>query len=171
MFEKLLGRVPSTKTSMQQNASSPKFKGYAPNTKIAYKPDLVPILENEHRELVSLYMDAMTAAQNRKAKRAKALLTDFKDVFIDHVLKENTSMYIYLRHSARRQSSQDAIQSVKGDMDQIARRVKQFLDHSIDEKTVVDAKFVLDMQDVGKVLMKRIEQEEAFVYPHYRPNI
>ncbi len=169
MFEKLLGRQPSAEQKREQDASLANSKGYAPNTKIAYKANLVPVLEKEHQVLVSLYMDAMTAAQNRKSNLAKTLLAKFKDAFVDHVLKENTSMYIYLRHSAKHKSSHDAIKSVKGEMDQIGRQVKQFLDHSIDEETVVDAKFVLDMQEIGEILMQRIEQEETFVYPHYRP--
>jgi len=169
MFEKLLGREPNTATTTKKNGPN-NTQRYAPKTKIAYKPNLVSNLQKENQELVSLYMDAMTAAQNRKSELVKELLTEFKDSFVDHLLKENTSLYIYLRQSAKRSSSQDAIKSVKGEMDQIGRKVRKFLDHSIDEQTIIDAKFVLDMQDIGAVLMKRIEQEETFVYPHYRPS-
>jgi len=169
MFEKLLGRQPTIKEEAKQGVLVTNRMGYAPNTKIAYKPTLVPTLQKEHQLLMSMFWKAVDAAESRKTDLTKELLNMFKDMFVDHVLKENTSLYIYLRHSAKKESSQEAVRALKRDMDVIGRKVKDFIDYANMETTEVDAQFISEMRSVGGLLQRRIEQEETFVYPTYQP--
>lgn len=166
MFEKFFGREEAERKERENSthADSPKF---APNTKIAYKPHLIPTLQKEHQQLLDVYERASVAAHARIPKRSKKLLEQFKDLFVDHVLRENTSLYIYLQHSAQGTTSQKAIRSVKSEMEQIGREVMQFLDYGTKESTEIDDEFLQRMDKISEILHRRIKQEEGYVYPNY----
>ncbi len=166
MFEKLFGRDEAElkEGEVSSRPDSPKF---APNTKIAYKPSLIPTLQKEHQELLDVYDRSSKAAHARLTKRAKKLLSQFKDMFVDHVLRENTSLYIDLQHSAQGVTSKRAIRSVKSEMEQIGREVMQFLDYGIKESTAIDDEFLQRMDEISEILHRRIKQEEGYVYPNY----
>lgn len=170
MLEKLLERFsqdkPTSATNEFLGASPAKF---APNTKIAYTPHLVPMLENQQRDLLAIYWKALTAAQNHKDELTRKYLIEFKDMLVEHLLKENTSLYIYLRNSVRKPSAQEAVKAIKVEMDKLARKIKQFLDKSIKQETF-DADFIEGLKLVGDALRERIEKEAAYVYPNYQPN-
>jgi len=141
---------------------------FAPNTKIAYKPTLIPTLEKENKELLSVFDLASKAAHARIGKRSKKLLNQFKSMFIDHVLREKTSLYIYLQHSARDEGSKKAIRSIKFEMEKIGREIMQFLDYATKEGTFIDDEFLDRMGEISEILHKRIMHEEGYVYPNYR---
>ena len=171
MFDKILDRLsPDKNKSVEKEVIASGSQRFAPNTKIAYKPDLVSTLQKEHSELQSLFWKTLTAAQNHKDELTRKLLIQFKDLFVDHVLKENTSLYLYLRHTASKPSSAEAMKNIKSDMDRLGRKIKQFLDESIHEDSSLDDEFIVRFKLVGAALDERIEMEEEFVYPHYRPN-
>lgn len=160
--EKTKGAVPKTVNETQES--------FAPNTRIAYKSTLVPTLEQEHKELMAIYWKALAAAQNHKTELTRKLLLKFKEQFVDHLLKENTSLYIYLRKSAKKPSTKQAVTSVKSEMDKIGRSIMRFLEESVKEDAVYDVVFVDKLTQMGDALSQRIEKEEAYVYPNYRPN-
>lgn len=160
--EKIKGAVPKTANETQES--------FAPNTRIAYKSTLVPTLEQEHKELMGVYWKALAAAQNHKKELTRKLLLKFKEQFVDHLLKENTSLYIYLRKSAKKPSAEEAVTSVKSEMDKIGRSIMRFLEESTKEDAVYDVVFVDKLTQMGEALSKRIEKEEAYVYPNYQPN-
>ena len=160
--EKMKGAVPKTVNETQES--------FAPNTRIAYKSTLVPTLEQEHKELMAIYWKALAAAQNHKTELTRKLLLKFKEQFVDHLLKENTSLYICLRKSAKKPSTKQAVTSVKSEMDKIGRSIMRFLEESVKEDAVYDVVFVDKLTQMGDALSQRIEKEEAYVYPNYRPN-
>lgn len=170
MLDKLLERFSQDKpTPVSSEFSSTAAVKFAPNTKIAYTPNLVPMLENQQKELLAVYWKTLTAAQNHKDELTRQYLIEFKDMLVEHLLKENTSLYIYLRNSARKPSAQEAVKAIKLEMDKLARTVRQFLDKSI-KQAAYDADFVERLKLVGDALRERIEKEAAYVYPNYQPN-
>lgn len=170
MFNKFLDRLSIDKLGRNgHSASQSTPERCAPNTKLAYNPTLVAKLEAENRQLLSAYWKTLAAAQNHQLELTKQLMVVFKDLLVDHLLRENTSLYVYLRHSAKRPSSRNAIKSVKSEMDQISRNVMHFLDKAIHEDINFDGDFIKRFEDIGAALTERIEKEEAFVYPNYRP--
>ncbi|RBP52858.1 hemerythrin domain-containing protein [Arenicella xantha] len=176
MLEKLIERLsPDKATPVSREVVNtplsqiPSTTQFAPNTKIAYKPKLVPLLEQQHRDLMAVYWKTLTAAQNHKNELTRQYLIEFKDLLVGHLLQENTSLYIYLRNSARKPSQKEAVTAIKTEMDKLARGIKQFLDKSI-KKTDYDADFVERLKLVGDALLERIEKEEAYVYPNYVAN-
>ena len=171
MFDKL--KLRKSKDSSKHNAQDQQHSQqsqFAPNTKIAYKPKLVPKLIEEHRALTDLYWQILTAAQNNEPDLTRSLLVKFKDLFVDHLLKENTSIYLYLSHSAKEQRSRQAVKSVKAEMDEIGRQVMRFIDNSTCQGAKFDSQFVQEFQRIGEALTRRIEMEEEYVYPSYRPS-
>jgi len=169
MFNKFLDRLSLEKLGSRK-LTQRSHNSCAPNTKLAYNPALVAKLEEENRQLLSVYWTTLTAAQNRQLELTKRLLVEFKDLLVDHLLRENTSLYVYLRHSARMPSSRKAVKSVKSEMDEISRNVMRFLDKAIHEDINFEGDFVMRFEEIGSALTERIEKEEAFVYPNYRPS-
>lgn len=166
MFEKIFSREGAKRKEVGHSTRSDSKK-FAPNTKISYKSSLIPTLQKEHQELLDIFDQASKAAHAKMAKRSKKLLLQFKDMFVDHVLRENTSLYIYLQHSAQTTTSEKAIRFVKTDMEKIAREVMQFLQYGIKETTSIDDEFLKRMDEISDVLNRRINQEEKHIYPNY----
>ena len=166
MFEKLFGRG-ETEQSESDDSNQLEVDAFAPNTKIAYKTTLIPTLEKEHQDLLDLYDHASKAAHAKLAKRTRKLLSQFKGQFIDHILRENTSLYIYLQHSAHAGAPKKSISLIKYEMEKIGREVMQFLEYGIKESTKIDDEFIKRMDAVSKIIHKRIEYEEGHVYPNY----
>ena len=165
MFEKLFG---NEKTQPRKRAALDQKPMFAPNTKIAYKPNLINVLQTEHRSLLDLFEKATMTAHAGMQQKSKAFFTEFKDKFVDHVLKENTSLYIFLQHSAKPGAAQKSISSAKHEMDLIAREIMQFLDYCIDDSTEFGSEFLERLNVVDKKLKKRIIDEESLIYPNYK---
>lgn len=166
MFEKVFSREEAI-SNEGEHATHFDSSKFAPNTKIAYKPTLIPTLQKENQELLSLYGQASKAAHARNTKLTKKLLAEFKYIFVHHVLHENTSLYIYLQHSAKDLTSKESIRYMKSEMDKIARKVIRFVDYGVKESTSIDYVFLQKMDEILKILRRRIKEEENFVYPNY----
>jgi hypothetical protein len=166
MFKKLFSREEAKPEKGRGKTHSNSLK-FAPNTKISYKPELIPDLQQEHRDLLNLYQQASKAAHAKIPKQSKKLLIQFKDIFVHHVLRENTSLYIYLQHSAQDETSEKSMKTVKAEMEKISREVMKFLNYAIKESTPINAEFLQRMGDISEILHDRIEQEEGDIYPDY----
>lgn len=166
MFESLFGRDEAENRERDRSTHSDSLV-FAPNTKIAYSSTLIPTLQRKNIELLDLYDQAEKAARARNIKQTKKLLGKFKYTFVNHVLHENTSLYLYLQRSAKDTTSKESIQFMKFEMDKIARKVMQFTRYGIKESTDIDAEFLQKMNSVSKILHSRIKEEENFVYPNY----
>lgn len=171
MFKKLFSREDANREEDKpekgkdtNHSDSPKF---APNTKISYKPELIKNLQKEHKNLLEVYDQASKAAHSKTPKRAKKLLIQFKDIFVHHVLLENTSLYIYLQRSAQNESSEQSMKAIKSEMEKISRDIMQFLNHAIKESTPIDAELLQKIDEISEVLHHRIKQEEGDIYPNY----
>jgi len=160
LFSKRKKKVEATKT---------KKKSYAGDTKIPYKSKLIPVLLNEHKALLSLYGDILAAANAKDADRTKLKLNKFKDLFSGHLIKENVSLYTYLSHSITDNDTSEAINLMKSEMYGIGKEVNSFLRHYTSEHADIDNVFIEKLEGLGEALVRRIENEEAHLYPVYQP--
>lgn len=167
MLGKLFGRDETERKESETSTRNNTHK-FAPNTKIAYKSTLIAEFEKDHVDLLELFEQASEAAQTGADKRSKLLLSQFKGMFVDHILRENTSLYLYLKHTAHGEASQKALRSIKLEMEKIASEVMRFLDHAIKESTPIDDDFLQRMSQASEKIHKRIRHEEDHVYPIYR---
>ena len=158
---------PQQALSIKKSTRTRAADAYAPNTKIAFKPELVALLLEEQQTLLSVFEKAsMTAYAGLNAK-SKVFFTEFKDIFVDHVLRENISVYIYLLHVTDNQKTENKIRKIKSEMDSIAREIMRFLKFCIDESTEFDEDVLVRIDSIGLQLKQRIETTESMVYPNY----
>jgi len=166
MLEKLFKTRPGF--SVKDDLNTKATKRFAPNTKIAYNPNLISVLEREHRQLADLFEKASMTAYAGMQKKSKVFFLEFKDRFIDNVLRQNISLYIYLQHAAKPGKDRKAIRKIKAEMDMIAREITHFLDYSIDERTDFDEEFLGRMEKIEKKIKQRTYAEESQVHPIYK---
>jgi len=141
---------------------------YAPSTKIQFKEKLIPALVAEHKVLLALHGKIIQAAENQDPAKTRLFLVKFKDLLVGHLLKENTSLYTYLRHSLGDDPSAELVMDMKYEMDSVARGITQFLKPAIEEGYSYDARFVEKFNEIGTALVRRVENEEDFLYPTYQ---
>jgi len=150
-----------TKT-LKQAVRKPKT-----STKISYNSDLVPTLIGEHKMLLKLHGEIIDSAKREEHQRTKKLLVKFKNLLVGHLLKENTSLYTYLKHSLSDPSSSELATGMKQEMDGIAQAVMQFIKTALEDDYVYDENFISEFSGIGAALVNRIESEENSLYLAY----
>ena len=70
----------------------------APGTQIAYKHSLISEYSAEHKQLLTIFNDAVLAYEQGRDDEFVAILQDLKTGLRKHLLDEEMNLYIYLRH-------------------------------------------------------------------------
>ena len=123
----------------------------------------------EHKALLSLYGEILAAAKADDTKLTKLKLHKFKDLFGGHLIKENVSLYTYLRHSIEDTDTSEIVNGMKSEMYGIGKEVNSFLRHYTNEHAEIDKAFIEKLEGLGSALVRRIENEESHLYPVYQP--
>ena len=147
-----------------------EIKHTAPGTEIAYDPDLVTDLMHDHQDLLGLFGQISEAYSAKDYDRIPALLKEFGSMLRGHLLKENIKLYIYLQHAFAEDSENSALmQDFRSEMNGIGKTVTSFLNLYSEESRDQQRKeaFGMELEAIGKVLVKRIETEESAFYPLY----
>ncbi len=145
---------------------------FAPNTSIPYHTTLIEDLKGDHQQLGVIFGELVAAASAGKTKETKAALDEFEGLLYDHLLKEKTSFYIYLRGIfSEDEGTLELVNYFSREMDAIQREVMKFLrkykasDLSADKIREMNT----ELDDLGKALTDRIKREESQLYPLYMP--
>ncbi len=145
---------------------------FAPNTNIPYRPTLIDDLKSDHQQLGVIFGELVAAASSGKAKETKIALDHFEGLLYEHLLKEKTSFYIYLRGIlSQDEGTLELVNHFSREMDGIQREVIKFLrkyknsDLSPNELSTMNN----ELRDLGKALTNRIKREESQLYPLYMP--
>ena len=145
---------------------------FAPNTSIPYHATLIDDLKSDHQQLGVIFADLVAAASAGNTKETRAALDQFEGLLYDHLLKEKTSFYIYLRGIfSQDESTLELVNHFSREMDGIQREVMKFLrkykasNLSPDELREMNT----ELDDLGKALTDRIKREESQLYPLYMP--
>lgn len=168
IFSKLFGgdekhRVPAATTGQRTEGAAGG---------IAYDAELVGRLKEEHQELVKIFTAIKTSAAENRYNHLPDLLASFKHSFLHHVSQENVKFYVYMQqHCALNADTLNFIFGVRKEMNDIARSVMKFIDAYITAApspgTV--ANFSAELDQIGAVLIKRVQMEESRLYPLYQP--
>lgn len=146
--------------------------GEAPGTHIAYSPELVSELKDDHQELLKLF-GAISAAHARgDLEETCELLDRFRSALGEHLIKENVRFYIYLEHALKKdQSSYELVHQFRREMDDIGKAVMAFLKRyrNLASDPALAKSFGADLGEIGKVLGERIRSEETTLYSLYLP--
>lgn len=144
----------------------------APGTQIRYDPKLVVQLKHEHQALLNLFVATQSAFMEEDLHAVVAHLEAFRIAIQSHLLKESVRLYIYLEHQlAGDETSYQMVHDFRYEMDGIGKAVTGFLNKykNLDTDINLVASFGPDLDAVGKVLVSRIQREEATLYPLYAP--
>lgn len=169
MFEFLFGRKKQTATAQD---SQPAAHSAAPGTHIAYSPELIDELKDDHHQLLQIFGAIGAAHAAGDLAETAVLLERFRSALAEHLLKENVRFYIYLEHALQKDASSHAlVHQFRREMDGIGKAVLAFLDRyrNIAADPVLTGSFAADLAAVGKVLGQRIRSEEQTLYSLYLP--
>lgn len=136
----------------------------------SFDPQLVPALLSDHIALLELIKRAGAAAATDNAQAAVKALFKFHCLLADHLLVENTRLYLYVRATwqTRAPESAQLSRAFQVEMNQITRSVTQFVEtYTANERAVLGPAFMVDLDSIRQTLRSRFAREESTLYPMY----
>ena len=143
---------------------------YAHGTRIAYDPQLIERLLDDHRRVVGIFTDIRQSFVAGDTLRAAALLDQFKSGIQAHLLTEEIKLYVYLQSAlAGDQMNRTLMRHMHHEMSLISQDVLNFLGkyNDLGKAPILNETFLADLDQVGVVLTERIQREETMLYPLY----
>ncbi|MDR2219843.1 MAG: hemerythrin domain-containing protein [Methylobacillus sp.] len=157
----------SDKTPPPQPSASPH---YAPGTRIAYDDHLIERLLADHRKLLALFTATRNAFVAGDTAHTTENLDQFKKEIQAHLLTEEIRLYVYLENAlANNDFNHTMMRNMHKEMASIGHDVLGFLDkyNALGKNHALSSSFIADLDQLGKVLIERIQQEESTLYPLY----
>ncbi len=177
LFDLLFGgkktvAAPAREPAVSNNpAPAPKGKAVnAPGTHIHHDADLIGSLMEDHQKLLKTFQAIGAASFAGELTKVQSLLAQFQTMIMDHLLKENVRLYVYLEHLLANDSvSHQMMHGFRHEMDGIGRVVVGFLEKykTIGQHPELAESFSTDLRGIGEALVARIKREEDILYPMY----
>lgn len=142
----------------------------APGTHIHHDADLIVSLKDDHQKLLRTFQAIGAASFAGELGKVQSLLGQFQTMIMDHLLKENVRLYVYLEHLlANDPVSHQMMHGFRHEMDGIGRVVVGFLEKykTISQHPELADTFATDLRAIGEALVARIKREEDILYPMY----
>lgn len=137
-----------------------------------YRPDLIPTLQAEHRELLSLFADLERSSEQGDETACRTALDRFTRALQDHLLAENRHLYgFFSRHVDPDPDVARQVDAMSSDMMRVGKMLHRFITTYTRAtwSVALQAQLRKDLGPVGEVLVHRIHEEEAVLYPLYSP--
>jgi hypothetical protein len=137
---------------------------------ISYEPQLIDMLMEDHQELIEIFTEINAAAIAGHYRRIPAKLSEFKLALQTHIAVENVHLYVYIQqHYARDVETSDFVTGLRSEMNGIARAAVRFAEKYAETPPVAStsASFVFALEEIGAVLVKRVQMEESRLYSLY----
>jgi hypothetical protein len=137
-----------------------------------FDPVLITSLVSDHLALLTLIRRSATAAAVGDAQAARKALFKFHSLLTDHLLVENTRLYLYIRCAphARIPAQAQLSRAFQVEMNQIAKTVTQFVDkYAANDRSILGPAFMVDQDSIRQTLAARFAREENTLYPLYAP--
>lgn len=176
LFGKVSFRSRNRSEEAERAVSGPRVAvaKVAPGTSISYRQDLIPRLKGDHEQLRTLHEAIGLAFEGGNVELAVLKLNQFRTLIQSHLLCENVSLYVYLRHALINDvRSRSLVQGFQREMDGIGKVALEFVAKYSDlgrpgQNGLMET-FAEDLARVGEVLGERVVREESTLYPLYRP--
>jgi regulator of sigma D len=141
------------------------------STGISYDVALIQKLKEDHQELVKLFTAIKSAATEGHFAEIPKILSEFKLALQTHLAVENVRFYVYVQQIyANDTDTSDFISGLRTEMNGIARVVMKFTEKygatQLSHFNV--AGFLAELDEIGSVLVKRVQLEESRLYALYR---
>ena len=140
----------------------------APGTHIHHDPVLIVSLKEDHRRLLTSFRSITAASVAGELVAVQDHLSQFQTMIMDHLLKENVRLYVYLEHLLQNDPvSHEMMHGFRHEMDGIGRVVVGFLTKykAIASQPELAAAFSTDLKGIGQPLLPRTNREEDILYP------
>jgi hypothetical protein len=174
LFDLLFGGKKSASKSEAAQTAAPAPQVSAPGTRISHDPALIATLKDDHQLLLQIFGAIGQAAKSGDLGEVEKRLNHFRTVLMDHLLKENVRLYVYLEHLLIADPpSRQLIHEFRHEMDAIGKVVVGFLGKykTIASQPELTAGLNGDLAAIGEALVARIQREEGTLYPMYQaPN-
>lgn len=157
--------------SLQLVDKKHQLKAKAPNLP-HYDAGLIDALEHEHEELLALFTKVLHVAKNNEFSKLKLSLVELATSFTTHIKIEDEKLYGYLKLLASKKSKVEQrvvaefADEMKGISTSIFDIISQITDGPIDADNIDN--FILEFEQIGRLLTDRIEREEQVLYPIYK---
>ena len=139
---------------------------------IPYNNRLIPLLEEDHKKLLSIFTSIVGHASDRNYAALTLGLNDFSDLLKNHLRKEGLDLYMYLELVVGKEEGQNDSKvfrefrlEMKGIAVAVSSAINKYTNIPVTDDTV--DQFISDFTDLGDVLVDRIEREEQILYPIY----
>ncbi|MDP2811481.1 MAG: hemerythrin domain-containing protein [Rhodocyclaceae bacterium] len=142
----------------------------APGTRIHHDSGLIAAFRSDHQLLLEIFTAIGEASHAGDLVETQKRLGHFRTVLMDHLLKENIRLYVYLEHLlANDPTRRQMVHEFRHEMDAIGRVVVGFLGKykAIASQPELAAPFAKDLVAIGEALVARIRREEDLLYPMY----
>lgn len=138
---------------------------------IPYYPNLIEELVHDHQMMAALKKSIRRAFLRQDLKKTEKRLEEFASVFRSHILKENVRMYAYLQQQFTDEKNNiEIVKYFRKEMNGVARTVLSFLEkyESLQQLSEEQLnKFLIDLENISKVIHERMQREEEKLYPLY----
>ena len=137
-----------------------------------YRPELIPTLQGEHRELLALFAALEKSSEQGDEPACRAALDRFTRVLQDHLLTENRHLYGYFsRHADPNPDVARQVEAMSSDMMRVGKILHRFITTYTRAtwSSALQAQLRKDLAPIGEVLAHRIHEEETVLYPLYAP--
>ncbi|MCK0510139.1 hemerythrin domain-containing protein [Aromatoleum buckelii] len=170
--KKEVASTAKTPDATAPGTAAPSAAAMAPGTQIRHDPQLITTLKKDHQQLLGIFTAIVAARNAGNLSLAQTQLDRLRIGLMDHLLKENVRLYVYLEHFLKTDAvSHDLMHGFRHEMDDIGRAVVGFLDRyrQIGSHPELAAQFGSDLDAIGEALAARIRREEEILYPMYLP--
>lgn len=143
-------------------------KAYVKGGNIAYHPELINELKQEHQELLDLFIKLVKSSRAGEKNETRNLLDTFKRRLVSHILKENVQFYVYVKYLLCDDPVNSELAKImQQEMSDIGKAVLDFIARSTDDTSLYDSDFQKELDQIGNVLTERIKIEEERLYGLY----
>lgn len=140
---------------------------------IGYSADLVPKLIDDHRRILQMFADIGIACLQSEGTMIVPNLLQFSRALTEHLVTENSRLYVYMRRSvATDDVKKQRISVFRKEMIAVTNAVGDFIEkYKLVTTWTPDLleSFKNDLMVVGEVLVNRIESEETDLFAIYQP--
>ena len=136
-----------------------------------YDSGLIDVLENDHQELIMLFNRVKESAIKKEFSRLQLSLVEFATSFTNHINVEDELLYGYVNKLASKKSNleQKIAAQFSAEMKHISVTIFDFLSNSpfipVTQSNVDE--FIEAFENIGALLLDRIQREEKVLYPIY----
>lgn len=131
--------------------------------------DLIQDLKAEHRLLISLFTDIIKLAENQRFDNAMMTLDEFRSVLMNHLINENTKLYLFLNAYYRHDPEFPRITKLRNDMSNLTKAFMDFIQQwrlqGLNANT--RTRFVNQALPLSDALIIRLQTEEKELFGLY----